>query len=120
MGWWLPAMAFGAAVVVGLVVLLSSMSTPQSYTESGKKRRRRTTVEENGGAGDESQYDSNSQGSAEVERLCAVCFTLPRCAALIPCGHVQMCLNCANRVQRATGVCPICRQGIKDILNVYI
>lgn len=45
-----------------------------------------------------------------------VCLDRPITTCLRPCGHIAMCSQCADRLQRSTGTCPICRSHIQSIL----
>merc|ERR1712137_509247 len=65
---------------------------------------------------------SSDLGAAilEVEDAepCAVCLEEPRCALLVPCGHVAMCVDCAEKVLHSSrAVCVVCRQPIEKILR---
>ena len=49
---------------------------------------------------------------------CAVCLEDPRSALLVPCGHVAMCVECAEKVLHSNrAVCVVCRQPIEKILR---
>jgi len=55
-----------------------------------------------------------------VEELepCAVCLEEPRWALLVPCGHMAMCIECAEKVLHGTRpICVVCRQPIERILR---
>eukprot|EP00922_Rhytidocystis_sp_ex-Travisia-forbesii_P001756 GHVS01002482.1.p1 GENE.GHVS01002482.1~~GHVS01002482.1.p1 ORF type:complete len:551 (+),score=54.95 GHVS01002482.1:618-2270(+) len=47
---------------------------------------------------------------------CVVCMTDPDEAALDPCGHICMCMNCALQVDN----CPICRTEVSKVLKIFI
>mmetsp|Transcript_14608 Transcript_14608/g.24319 ORF Transcript_14608/g.24319 Transcript_14608/m.24319 type:complete len:330 (-) Transcript_14608:85-1074(-) len=73
-----------------------------------------------GSAGSASADKDEAAGSVEVEETepCAVCLEEPRCALLVPCGHVAMCVECAEKVlQSNRAVCVVCRQPIEKILR---
>lgn len=58
--------------------------------------------------------------SATPEDLepCAVCLEEPRSALLVPCGHMAMCIECADKVLHGTRpICVVCRQPIEKILR---
>ncbi len=60
---------------------------------------------------------SMSAGDTDDDnKLCVVCFEYPKECAIIPCGHLCVCLICANKLQH----CPICRQTKNDILKIFI
>lgn len=59
-------------------------------------------------------------GDPEVRDECTVCYERQVNAALYTCGHLCMCFECAIQVkQRKGGLCPICRQEIKDVIRIY-
>eukprot|EP00922_Rhytidocystis_sp_ex-Travisia-forbesii_P062962 GHVS01093718.1.p1 GENE.GHVS01093718.1~~GHVS01093718.1.p1 ORF type:complete len:278 (-),score=41.70 GHVS01093718.1:337-1170(-) len=47
---------------------------------------------------------------------CVVCMTEPDEAALDPCGHICMCMDCALKVD----ICPICRTQVLKVLKIFI
>ena len=49
---------------------------------------------------------------------CAVCLEEPRSALLVPCGHMAMCIECAEKVLHGPRpICVVCRQPIEKILR---
>lgn len=63
---------------------------------------------------------SSSPDCATAEELepCAVCLEEPRWALLVPCGHMAMCIECAEKVLHGTRpICVVCRQPIERILR---
>ena len=45
------------------------------------------------------------------DRLCIVCCDAPACVVLLPCGHSQLCSNCADaHAAKAPFSCPTCRK----------
>lgn len=50
---------------------------------------------------------------------CIVCMDAEKNWACIPYGHLAMCGACITRVKRQTGHCPVCKQKIKQIIQVY-
>jgi len=49
---------------------------------------------------------------------CAVCLEEPRSALLVPCGHMAMCIECADKVLHGSRpICVVCRQPIEKILR---
>eukprot|EP00434_Breviolum_minutum_P000967 symbB.v1.2.000850.t2/scaffold37.1/size397765/22 len=47
---------------------------------------------------------------------CVVCLDRHISTCLRPCGHIAMCSQCADRLKRSTGSCPICRSQIQSVL----
>jgi len=61
---------------------------------------------------------SPDRATAEELEPCAVCLEEPRCALLVPCGHMAMCIECAEKVLHGTRpICVVCRQPIERILR---
>lgn len=51
---------------------------------------------------------------------CTVCCEKPVNCVLYTCGHMCMCFDCATAVkQNKGGLCPICRQTIRDVIKIY-
>lgn len=49
---------------------------------------------------------------------CPVCFTAPKNAALVPCGHM-ICEDCGDACRQSGGGCPVCRTGIERVLRLF-
>lgn len=62
-----------------------------------------------------------SQDGSESSALeCVVCMERPTDCALYTCGHMCMCFECAvDIVRNQSGLCPICRDPIKDIIKIF-
>ena len=56
----------------------------------------------------------------DKENMCVVCMELPSKTALVPCGHLSFCEECAKRLQSTVGKCAICRARIQSIMNIYM
>lgn len=55
---------------------------------------------------------------AEDAEPCAVCLEEPRSALLVPCGHMAMCVDCADKVLHGSRpICVVCREPIEKILR---
>lgn len=64
---------------------------------------------------------ASSDGRMDDEDVqCAVCMEKPRDTLLRPCGHVAMCLTCAQRMlmHSSQPACVVCRSPIEDLLSV--
>jgi len=61
---------------------------------------------------------SHPELPAEDAEPCAVCLEEPRSALLVPCGHMAMCVECADKVLHGPRpICVVCRQPIEKILR---
>ena len=56
--------------------------------------------------------------------ICIVCQDEQRSTVLLPCRHLCLCRNCAESLKtnfdRRKRICPLCREHIQDIMDVYI
>ena len=50
---------------------------------------------------------------------CAVCWNQEKNTVLQPCNHYCVCSDCAVKVRRAAGKCPICRSPIVATQRVF-
>ena len=61
-----------------------------------------------------------SAGSQDGD-MCFICFSGPRDAVLLECGHGGLCFGCATRcMQMRFQECPICRQPISQIVQLEL
>ncbi|XP_073822186.1 uncharacterized protein [Musca autumnalis] len=53
---------------------------------------------------------------------CIVCLERTRNILLLPCKHICLCSNCADRIMDERGIkfCPLCRQDINQTLEIFI
>lgn len=62
--------------------------------------------------------------SEKEKRMCVVCQDRSKSVLVLPCRHMCLCLECANRIARSRTrehrKCPLCRTRINTIMNVYI
>lgn len=52
-------------------------------------------------------------------RLCAVCLQAERTTVLMPCRHAVLCASCATTVRATSGRCPLCRQGVTEVVRTF-
>lgn len=75
-------------------------------------------VDESSSAPEMAEGFSPDRATAEESEPCAVCLEEPRWALLVPCGHMAMCIECAEKVLHGTRpFCVVCRQPIERILR---
>lgn len=58
----------------------------------------------------------SEEGVRVATRICAVCFERPVSCYLVPCGHVKLCMECAQQV----ALCPFCRTAITGKLQAFM
>ncbi|KAK6062288.1 zinc finger, C3HC4 type [Cooperia oncophora] len=58
-----------------------------------------------------------AQGSELDE--CTVCMSASVNSALYKCGHSCMCYDCAVQTYRSSGLCPLCRASILDVIKIF-
>ena len=65
--------------------------------------------------------DLTGSGSANQNDLCIHCQNDKKDVALIPCGHVCLCKNCAvSLCEFGSGTCPMCNVNIREYLKVLL
>ena len=56
-------------------------------------------------------------------RICKICFEQEINCVLLNCGHLAVCLSCANsmvqRVKAYKAECPICRQPVQRVVETH-
>lgn len=57
-----------------------------------------------------------SGGESEDDVVCVVCLTEKRNTALVPCGHVCVCFDCAANLR----ACPLCRTPIQYRQKLFL
>ncbi|XP_062084702.1 probable E3 ubiquitin-protein ligase LUL4 [Humulus lupulus] len=62
----------------------------------------------------------NSDDSGEPGKECIICMTQPKDVAVLPCRHMCMCSECAQALTVRSKKCPICRQLIKELIQIKI
>lgn len=53
------------------------------------------------------------------QKLCVICTVNTKCAVLLPCRHCCLCMECSGKVGEG-GMCPLCRQKIDQVLQIYL
>mmetsp|Transcript_1970 Transcript_1970/g.6206 ORF Transcript_1970/g.6206 Transcript_1970/m.6206 type:complete len:449 (-) Transcript_1970:45-1391(-) len=70
------------------------------------------------GSSSSSAAASNLRQTA-TDECCSVCWEAPKEALLYRCGHICLCVDCANDLKNANLPCPICRAPIEDVVKVF-
>jgi len=73
-------------------------------------RKAKLEADKTAALGDTGSFSGTGGGA------CAVCLEEPLEVALRPCGHVCVCLECADKLDR----CPMCRSVVKRKTRVYL
>ena len=64
------------------------------------------------------EFEDKGDVSEEEELTCCICLEWPPEIVLQPCGHNNMCENCAYSVKNLNeGLCPECRCRIEAIIK---
>lgn len=54
----------------------------------------------------------------DSEQECAVCMESSANSCLIPCGHTDLCMQCAGQLNPK--LCPICRQPVEGAIQIVV
>lgn len=55
----------------------------------------------------------------DVDSLCIICFDVKPLCMCVPCGHFAICKACSQAVKEQTSACPVCRQAIQSVQEVF-
>mmetsp|Transcript_46164 Transcript_46164/g.147463 ORF Transcript_46164/g.147463 Transcript_46164/m.147463 type:complete len:629 (-) Transcript_46164:86-1972(-) len=50
---------------------------------------------------------------------CCVCLDRPKSHAMLPCGHLCACMECAAQLSAQGQSCPVCRQRVERTVQIY-
>ena len=65
--------------------------------------------------------DGLGDDDLDDESKCLICFTEPRDAVLLECGHGGICYGCARRCLRSKRrECPMCRQPVAQVVQIRL
>jgi RING finger protein 26 len=72
-----------------------------------------------------STQDIEKEMEQEREKqMCVVCQDNKKSVLILPCRHMCLCVDCGNRIARARPltrrICPLCREKIRTIMNIYL
>lgn len=106
--------------------LLLSETTPAASAPSAKRskkknrNKRRNAREDQTGVPDVATVDEETKPTMDEEvddsAMCVVCLENLRSHAIVPCGHMCLCQNCASVV---TERCPLCREPMISAMRIY-
>lgn len=61
-----------------------------------------------------------AQGNEEGLGPCCICFDKEKSHALFPCGHLCVCIDCAQYLHAQRSQCPLCRRNIENQAQVFL
>ncbi|KAH6826408.1 RING/U-box superfamily protein [Perilla frutescens var. hirtella] len=66
--------------------------------------------------------DSDESAISDVEsgKECIICLTEAKNTAVLPCRHMCLCSDCAKELRLQSNKCPVCRQPIKELLEIKV
>lgn len=59
-------------------------------------------------------------GSSTNASECKVCLEEMVNSVVLPCRHSSMCVQCAEMCKNSSGECPICREKITEVIQIYL
>lgn len=63
-------------------------------------------------------FEGEDQPTEDQAQACVVCLDNRKCVAMMPCGHVCLCIECANEYRSKN--CPLCRQTVKKLNRIFL
>ncbi|EME29807.1 Probable E3 ubiquitin-protein ligase LOG2 [Galdieria sulphuraria] len=59
------------------------------------------------------------EDSSKSNQLCLICMLDSIDTLLLPCRHLCLCIECAERIRVRSSCCPLCRHPIAQILQIH-
>lgn len=88
----------------------------------GRYNLRRSTTPHRSKLGNLVDFEQEIEKEREKNK-CVVCQDNNKSVLILPCRHMCLCIDCGNTIARshliARRVCPLCRNKIRTIMNVY-
>ena len=110
-----------AAGVVSAVAVVNTLLTAQSQAaaaaaSAAAAAAAKFTADIKASADKAVAEAAAAAAAANEEKLCVVCLDAAKAVVFVPCGHVQCCTACGERV----GACPLCRAAITTRQRVFL
>lgn len=90
------------------------------YGIAGDVKAQRTS--DNEGATNATDTDDRNGYALQTSHECVICLTEPASTAVLPCNHMCLCDDCAERIYREQDVerrrCPMCRSPLGGLLRI--
>jgi hypothetical protein len=65
----------------------------------------------------------SAQDAAANNHECVICLERPKNALLVPCGHLCLCMPCAQSLttpkHSAANTCPLCRAVVTNVYQAF-
>ena len=118
--YWLSAALLAGATSTIVYSLWSSWDRARRIAERAleEEANRERALEIMARMGRDTPYSED----LKIEELltCVVCMEKSISTVFLECGHMLCCEVCAARTKARTQQCPVCRQGIRRIKNIYL
>lgn len=90
---------------------------------SRPRRRRRNSLSSSAVLAPDAEAATNAKGDVvgfddQGDSSCVVCLQEERNVVLLNCGHICVCVNCAELLPQPK-VCPVCRAPVERVIPVY-
>ena len=102
---------------------VAAESEPASESMDGRVitiRFRRCVTTESKPAKVNVVYDVSKANQQGTTIPCTVCMQDGPAVCMIPCGHTKTCLDCAQKAMQTRPVCPICRETVTSLQQVFL
>ena len=67
----------------------------------------------------EEQTENKTGNNLQRNDECTICMDKKCDAVALPCRHGAFCYECIVNCKSREGICPICREPIKDTLKIF-
>jgi hypothetical protein len=89
-----------------------SSSRKKSKKKKSSRRRKEASASQSVSSDDD---DDGDAASAERDKECVVCMAAERQVVITPCGHICMCMSCANACDK----CPVCSGPKQNVVRCF-
>ncbi|KAI7819897.1 hypothetical protein BC939DRAFT_479233 [Gamsiella multidivaricata] len=62
---------------------------------------------------------ASTSASYEDDSTCKICYDAPLDCVMLNCGHLSTCMDCGKQIMDKDRACPICREYILKLLQVF-
>ena len=65
------------------------------------------------------EEEADEEMCTEAKPDCVVCLERTAKTAIVPCGHVCLCVTCSRALTKLGQPCPLCRRNMTGVIRIY-
>ncbi|KAF8924937.1 hypothetical protein BGZ58_001286 [Dissophora ornata] len=111
-----------------LKALLDSNCVPYAgiFEKTDLEKRLQELIDNTRLAQEKLRSESSSTSTSPVanaenmeEHVCKICYDAPLNCVMLNCGHLSSCLDCGKKILAGDRICPICREYVVNLLQIF-